>query len=365
MKLGYRPALDGLRGLAIILVLASHAFPFLRGGFIGVDIFFVLSGFLITALLIEENELHGRIGLKNFYARRVLRLYPALLAAVAVASAVAIYAGLGGKDVLKDGLYAVSYLTNPARTLRWSPMLFLAHTWSLAVEEQFYLLWPAALILMLRLRPRKLPIAATCAFAAAFALYRALTVFAWWPQFRIGLESRGDTLLVGCALALAMSLRPKHAEKRRIPFMATAAALAAFAFLLGMAHYAGDKGPLVRVLGLPLVSLSTMVIILNLVDGGALARVFENRFLAFTGKISYGIYLYHYPVFIYFRRALHWHPQNTFFVGGSIAFAMAFLSYFLLEKPFLRLKSRFRTARSRDNVVQPVELRVDAYSDNV
>src|SRR5215204_412439 len=161
-KLGYRPSLDGLRGVAVLAVITLHAYiPFTlpnnikilgNGGFLGVDIFFVLSGFLITALLLQERESNGRIGLKNFYARRALRLLPALFVFVAVCVLHSIFFRTPEESsgALGDIAVITFYLSN------WIPtnLYSLRHTWSLAVEEQFYLIYPVLLIGMIWLIER-------------------------------------------------------------------------------------------------------------------------------------------------------------------------------------------------------------------
>ncbi|HET9720708.1 MAG TPA: acyltransferase, partial [Solirubrobacteraceae bacterium] len=149
-RLGRRPVLDGLRGVAVLLVIAEHT-GLLHNGFLGVDVFFVLSGFLITTLLLEEFQRAGRISLRGFYARRARRLVPALLVAVAaflVISAAADQSGFGD-DVLAAAA-GVTYITNilMALTPTWLPAV--GHLWSLGAEEQFYLLWPVVLIAAIR-----------------------------------------------------------------------------------------------------------------------------------------------------------------------------------------------------------------------
>src|SRR5262249_10912041 len=141
-RLGYRRWLDGLRGLAILLVLAFH-FGCLAGGSLGVDVFFVLSGFLITTLLVEEWQGRGSIGLKHFYLRRGLRLLPAFLALLLICLACTFFAenaaeaAAGRKEVWVAGCYVSNW-----PELHRTSMPTLGHTWSLSVEEQFYLLWP-------------------------------------------------------------------------------------------------------------------------------------------------------------------------------------------------------------------------------
>src|SRR5437764_8189485 len=142
-KLTYRPALDGLRGVAIIGVFAHHArVPFLAGGFIGVDVFFVLSGFLITALLLQEAEETRRISLRAFYIRRALRLLPALAVLLGALLLVPRAFGMMRTDAALVSTVSALYASNWVRAFGVLDLEVVSHTWSLSIEEQFYLLWP-------------------------------------------------------------------------------------------------------------------------------------------------------------------------------------------------------------------------------
>jgi peptidoglycan/LPS O-acetylase OafA/YrhL len=138
----YNPALDGLRGVAIIFVLADHS-GLLTGGLIGVDVFFVLSGYLITSILLNELRQTGEISLSNFYWRRSLRLFPALGVLVAF-ELLRSFVSPHGSDIREGALVAIAYLQNWNNVFHFAPGGLMGHTWSLATEEQFYLLWPLA-----------------------------------------------------------------------------------------------------------------------------------------------------------------------------------------------------------------------------
>ena len=163
-------SLDGLRALAVVLVFAHHVDQgFLPGGFVGVEVFFVISGYLITWLLLQEHDRLGRINVPRFYARRALRLYPALIVLVILASTGAAVRHIGSPAA--DGVAAATYVTDIYANIATHPSLVL-HTWSLSVEEQFYLIWPAALVISLR---RELPLAKVIAMAIAVSF--AITLF--------------------------------------------------------------------------------------------------------------------------------------------------------------------------------------------
>ena len=216
--IGYVPALDGLRALAVMLVLAAHlGIPFMHGGVIGVDLFFVLSGFLITGLLLEEQERNGQIHYPAFYARRALRLFPALvllLPLVGIAAHLSPEIDKATGDLTTGGIpWVLLYLANWPRATGTQLGLF-GHTWSLAIEEQFYLLWPAALFLLVRKRtdyPRALVV--SLSVAALVAVHRAVEWLQGAGIDRVanGTDMRADALLIGCATALALhaGFRPR------------------------------------------------------------------------------------------------------------------------------------------------------------
>src|SRR5258708_36994814 len=196
--LGYRPALDGVRGVAILLVMATHfgvGLP--QGGRIGVTIFFALSGYLITGLLLAERLKTGRIDLKAFWIRRGRRLLPALFLLVAAFLLYHVVRG-GLRQAIPAALLTTFYLAHYAASFHVNLGL-LSHTWSLAVEEQFYLWWPLALIVLLASRPRF--IAWTVVIAAA--AIAATKICSWQTHTGFFFPiSRGDALLGGAALAI-------------------------------------------------------------------------------------------------------------------------------------------------------------------
>src|SRR4051812_31140019 len=201
MELGYRPALDGLRAVAITLVVSLHAFRWPNGGYLGVDLFFVLSGFLITTLLLEEHHATGRISLSRFYLRRARRLLPALFVMLAAYSAWSLTTQ--GVDPTRYVLEGVLYCTNYFLAYR-GQLSPIEHLWSLAEEEQFYLLWPLLLIGLLLWRRRVMGIFLIVVFG----------LLVWnevWQthhhanglRLDYGIDTRSDGLVVGCLLAVS------------------------------------------------------------------------------------------------------------------------------------------------------------------
>ena len=330
-----------MRALAVMMVAGVHTHPRLvPGGSIGVDAFFVLSGFLITTLLAEELDSRGRIHLGRFYARRALRLLPALAGLLCVVTVWALFVASPGTRhrALLEVAAAGSYTRN---FTWWShvPGTLLGHTWSLAVEEQFYLVWP--LLLMLCLRPGRSGIRLAAIFTATFL---AASTFRLLHVVGIGLVfvQRPEALLVGAAVALA---RREHGHLW-IGDTATKRARAATAVgAVGLVILAAwDGADSFFSVGFSLAALCSAVLIVGLVVLGSRgpARAFTSRPAVAFGRISYGFYLWHMPVLrwtddrLVGRSALLRVP-----LGLGAAFVATVLSYRLLELPALRLKRRF------------------------
>lgn len=348
--MGYWPYLDGLRGLAIVLVLWFHAGgSAFRGGYVGVDVFFVLSGYLITSLLIKEWDRDGRIGLKNFYLRRALRLLPAVVAMLIVVVSVWAVILDDLRPKLRDALLVLFYGANWARAMGLQ-LGELNHTWSLSIEEQFYLLWPPIFMAIAWLRcPRGWAAAGVGLLAIVSAGLRAGLYLAGRADARVynGLDTRCDALLIGCAVAfwLATPASQKDALRKPLRLLANAAAF----FLLVVAVRTKWDAPWMFTYGYFLVAIAAAVVLLDLQTGrvGVVRHITEWPPLVKLGRISYGVYLWHYPVYHvidHYRGVLgiesRW-PVRLF-VGGAITLAIATLSYRCIESQFLRLKTRFQ-----------------------
>jgi len=324
--------LDGLRALAVGLVVVNHCVSWFPGGGIGVDVFFVLSGFLITSLLVDETERYGRIGRLRFYARRGLRLYPALLAMLLVTS---LLLSVGLKQVLLAGTYTSDL------ALAWGneSMGPYIHTWSLALEEQFYLLWPLLLPFVLRLRVRwAVGLLVSLAIASAVA-----------AQARVGhmLTPAGDVgfgvfnpfwqahgLLIGCALALV--LRHRRDWPGVVPAawggLAVCIAVAIAASATVDQHWAA-------IWNLIAEFAAALLIAGLVVSAGSLSRVFAWTPVVWIGARSYAIYLWHLPLILYAEQ--HLDRPLAPIVGAAAGVVAAAISWRVVELPFLRLKDRF------------------------
>jgi peptidoglycan/LPS O-acetylase OafA/YrhL len=317
---GYRPELDGLRGIAIALVVFTHLY--LPGtdafGWIGVEIFFVLSGFLITSILVAEHDATGGIDLREFYVRRIRRLAPALLVLIAIVTAFQI--GVAHEEGLKKAGWVLAYMAN-WQLAGGGYLAGLAHTWSLAIEEQFYLLWPVALVVALRVGGRRAAFGLAVATAAASLAWR-VGLFLWTgDQHRayFGTDTRLDALMVGCALALLAPLAPRWAPQGRT----LAAAIAVIGAMCVVPVWDHTAFMLSVGLGAVIVATGTLLF----AQGGPLTF----GPLVGLGKLSYSLYLWHYPV-MYGAKQLF---------GGSVplwtiplALALAWLSYRFVERPF-------------------------------
>lgn len=337
-RLGYRPWADGLRGFAILAVMGYH-FPFnlLAHGHVGVDLFFVLSGFLITSLLLEEIQTGGRVSFGKFYARRALRLFPALWLML-IASVVLMYFADGVEVNYRSVWYALLYATN------WVVALGLDHvpspvmlTWSLAIEEQFYILWPVALALLVRFKVRKNAMLTIIGLAIAFVCINRshlVTTAASIDRIAHASDTRVDGLLFGCFVAiwLAAGLPVPRAVLKAVT------ALLGIIFLLYMSGTIAPYG-----IGLTLANLffgASITLMVSSAGSNWAMRIIEHRSIVWIGKLSYSLYLWH--IFAYYLVARLAMPALVAFTASIVlSFTFASISYYLIERPFLRIKRRF------------------------
>jgi peptidoglycan/LPS O-acetylase OafA/YrhL/lysophospholipase L1-like esterase len=352
------PALDGVRGLAVIGVLAYHA-GYLQGGFLGVDLFFVLSGFLITSLLLTEHAGRGTISLGAFWARRARRLLPALflvLAAVAVYAA-RLAAPLELDAIRRDGLATLAYVANWAQinagVSYWDAFKApspLEHTWSLAIEEQFYVVWPGLVLLVLKVGrgSRRLLVAVALVLTAASLVALQLLHHPGADPSRVyfGSDTRAAALLYGALAAMAYAGRRRFRAGAVLPPVALASVVG-----VGLAWVTatGSSGWLYR-WGLPATGIASAITIYALAIGAggrALTAVLAWRPLRHIGAISYGLYLWHWPVDVVLT-ADRAHVSGLALTGlqTAVTVVIAELSYHLLEMPIRRGALRGWTARA-------------------
>lgn len=356
-RLGHRPAFDGFRGLAILLVLAYHLRPFsLKGGFVGVDLFFCLSGFLITALLIEEHRSHGSVDLLKFYGRRALRLFPALLLLLAgYLLAAWLWMDDWQSHARAAGLAGL-YVSNWVRAFEPAgvgppAMRWLGHTWSLSIEEQFYLVWPIVLLVLIRRYGVGGATLALCVLAAALCwAWRVSLLLGGAPPARTynGLDVRADALLVGCGAAVLLySGRLRLAASTATDTVAPSSTLqrmvpACFAVIVAVAIFARWKTPMSVAVFYTVPAVAAAVLLLSMLESpqGALARALSAGWLQWLGRLSYGLYLWHYPLYRIVEGELGAAWVLPVALPATVLFSAG--SYYALEKPLLRFKSRLR-----------------------
>jgi peptidoglycan/LPS O-acetylase OafA/YrhL len=330
------PALDGLRAFAIGAVLVFHTWPsILPGGWLGVDVFFVLSGYLITGLLVAERERTGRIALRAFYRRRAFRLFPALGAAMVLALFLAAVAHRDMETATeREAVAAALYVANWAAILPSVGSGLLKHTWSLSIEEQFYLVWPLLLWGLLRLGGRRTALWVTLAGIAAVAVHR-VDVNAQAAFYRT--DTRADGLLVGCAIALALG----GGSLRRVPAGILRAAAAGGAAIL-VAIAATDAPGLGFAIGYTVVALAAGALVAPVAvhQLPTLSRLLSWQPLIAAGRRSYGAYLYHYPLYHGLVEPRLGEGPGALLLTASLTLVAAAVSYRYVEAPFLRRKSR-------------------------
>jgi peptidoglycan/LPS O-acetylase OafA/YrhL len=344
--LGYNPGLDGLRGTATLCVLAAHLeISWCPGAFLYMDMFFVMSAYLITSLLLKRWKKTGSVGFGTFYLRRVLRLFPANYAMILTFVVVAYVVLDGFRGHLKQAVVAATYISNWTRAFEVPIPGFLGHTWSLAVEEQFYLLWPVALTLLLRtigLRMRLIVLILLLAFG--FTAWRSwlATHGASIERLYNGTDMRGDALLIGCALGVAMAL-PQVRQSTALQRAAKLLAVPAFVALI-VGGFTMDQENRAMYGGLSLLFTLTsacLITALVLPEQTIPHYVFRLPPLVFLGRICYGLYIWHYPIYmvILFGFGIT-DPVSLGVIGVPLTFAAAILSWRFIESPFLKAKDR-------------------------
>jgi peptidoglycan/LPS O-acetylase OafA/YrhL len=353
-------ALDGVRGVAVLSVITYHftqpalqgvggRLPAFGGGFLGVDLFFVLSGFLITGLLIREHDGAGRIALKDFWLRRARRLLPALfLLLLVVAGMTATYSPMEKGTMRWDILTGIAYVINwrfVASGQSYFDNLFapspVKHLWSLAIEEQYYLLWPllVALVLGFVLRRggirdrRKIFALLTIAILASAVVLAMTYVQADPSRAYYGTDGRAHELLVGAAAAAVAGRWSRTGGPP--PRVYAISALAGLCGITLSMLVMSDRGALYYHGGSLFFSLCAALLIVGVLDRRSpIARLMEYRVLAYTGTISYGLYLWHWPIAV-------WLTADRSGLAGSrlliarlgVTLAVALVSFYLLEQP--------------------------------
>jgi len=344
------PGFDGLRALAVLTVLAFHEqFPALPGGFLGVDVFFVLSGYLITGLLVAQWEHSGRLNLRSFWVRRARRLFPALAVVLITVTAAAAVIEPDQLAQLRPGLIAaVTYSSNWWQALHhqsyfavFGPPPLLQHLWSLAIEEQFYLVWPLVLALVLGvLHPRRVRAAVAWLAAVASAVMMAAVYTPGADPSRVyyGTDTHATALLIGSALALTWPLSQlvtASAERaRRLDFMGV---IGVAVLAWGVGHFSGADSALYPV-GLVIAAVATAGILLAAGTAGTIGGMLSWPPLRWLGVRSYGIYLWHWPVIALGTAVVGTGRRNEliWIIETAAAIGLAAICWRWIEAPILR-----------------------------
>jgi peptidoglycan/LPS O-acetylase OafA/YrhL len=342
-NLAYVPALDGIRAVAILFVFLYHMGN-LRGGWVGVDIFFTLSGYLITLILLNEYEARGSISIGQFFFRRVCRLLPAVVLLICVALAISFYSDDHFDDVKMDAIASLFYVEDFRRAFWPLNVTGLAPLWSLSVEEKFYLIWPFFLILSLSFLGRKRSLYAVLSLIGLVIAWRLAVLFeSTAPYYRIYFlfDTRIDELLIGSALAL-WSYRPGKITLGPISRLWPLVVIFFTVVLVAVDPVANWVG----VSGYPLIGAVTacLIIIVTSKETTFLSRVLTLAPLVALGRISYGFYLWHYLVIRQLSLGGFLHIRVIAF---AITLVVAILSYHFIEQPILRFGRRALSADAR------------------
>lgn len=352
--LGYYAALDGLRGLMTLGVIVAHInYTWLPGSVIFMDAFFVMSAYLITSILLKSYQQSGTLQFKTFYIRRFKRIFPAyycmLLCFLPAAGLLNGESIARAQETLAAGLYVANWL----RAFDVLTMPYLGHTWSLSIEEQYYLFWPLCFLgLLTWLGIRRRLLLAVIVLIATAAVWRYHLATAEVPVARLfnGLDTRADALLLGCVLALAQRVLGwfQHAWVQRgllwlsYPIFIVLAWVSSRNLYFSHDFYAYQA--------LLCSCLSTLLIAALVVPDNRtwLRQALEWPPLVGTGRICYGLYLWHFPILQLLKLDLGFGHLGMTLIGVPLSFAAALLSYQFVEKPFLTSKKRYQAAASAD-----------------
>lgn len=353
LRTKYFGALDGLRCLSILMVIGFHCnltcTNFFRTGQYGVSLFFVISGFLITTLLLREQGMSGTISLKHFYIRRTLRIFPLYYAALLVYTALVVVMEHGPERgaFWRNWPYYFTYTSNWFVDKDAAPRVIFAFSWSLATEEQFYLLWPS---IVRYARRWWIPLAIILSAAIVDMCFEAGTARAWLDFGNAGnriLTSVATPICLGCGLAYLLDHPRSFAVARPVLANMIAAPLALLGLLIAY-----------LLLNEPLM-IAFMVLLVGaccIRKDHLLAWAFSNPVVRYVGTISYGLYLLHMLAMNGTKLLRKEHDWLFFAIALAMSIAMASASYWMFEVPFLRLKNRFR---------RPEQPKADDHADPV
>jgi peptidoglycan/LPS O-acetylase OafA/YrhL len=334
LRFQYNPAFDGLRAVAVVLVISDHCgVPVFDQGYFGVNLFFVLSGFLITRLLVDEIDATGRVDLSGFYLRRLLRLAPALLLFLIAYMLIApsLWPQFDFLSHMRDAALVGFYLSDYSQAF-WHTPKVLIHTWSLSVEEHFYLIWPFAVLLLARIEPRRrlVGLFGIYLLASAWRIFEYETV--GWDATYYRFDTRISGLVCGALLAIFLQHKSQISERA-----ANAAGLFGWTALVLCLSIGFWEAPWSLVVMPHLAHMAAFGLLISASTKNSwVSSILSAPPLVVVGTISYGMYLWHYPAALYFRELTPWYLTGPIVLSFSIA--MATVSYVTIERPLQRYR---------------------------
>lgn len=344
----YFPALDGLRGVMAMGVIVAHVnLAWFPGAPIMMDIFFVISGFLITSILLRGIEKTGSVALLSFWKRRLLRLYPALLVVVLSSLFVAWWCVDDITPVAKDAVASIFYYSNWTKIYDYVYPSMFGHTWSLSVEEQFYLLWPVLFSLALAARLRSVHILVLLALLAGAAMlwrYYLISQEVPWSRLYYALETRMDAFVVGGILALGFgALRERAVRGEWHAFLSLCALALLLLVVLGrpreIAYFFWQQS-------LALLLSAAVILLLTSPRDSFLKRLFCSRWCVFLGERCYSLYLWHWPIIWLLLVETEATKITILLIAIPLTLLLSSLTYAFVEAPFLSRMSRVRRIES-------------------
>lgn len=345
-KISYRPDIDGLRALAVLAVVIFHFNKqWLPGGFVGVDIFFVISGYLITGIIFKEVS-RGEFSFVDFYMRRIRRILPAafLLISVTTLLGLAFMVPMDAKDLASSAIASIFSVSNiyfwkyldVSYFAASSDMVPLLHMWSLGVEEQFYLVWPALLVGLYKVGGRKGIVSAALLVSVASVLYGETKLVSDAKFAYYMLPSRAGELLVG-ALAFFASESWKGRFSKNVAQIIALAGIAAVGYSIAFISESGGFPGVISLL--PVVGVAA-VIFSGAVGNNVVSACLSFRPLVYIGLVSFSLYLWHWPILAFYRYAYGQPAGYGYLICGALLFATTLASYYLVEVPFRRSAKR-------------------------
>ena len=352
--LGYAPSLDGLRGLMTIGVIVAHVrYPLVPGSILYMDMFFVMSGYFITSLLVRDMERHGAIRYGEFYRRRFARILPPFAVMLAIYLLYRLFFFPKFSDAVIDASLAFAYVANWWRAFGWPGVAYTGHTWSLSIEEQFYLLWPITLMALSRMLGVSWRlIGAIVALALAIWIWRIYLTSTGAPFWRLynGTDTRADAFVAGCALAVFFKLVPLGRLPRFERFLPKLAWPLLVFCLFTTFFFVEFQNPIYYYVGIALCGIvpgALMLIVLLRSSGTILHYIFERPEPVFLGRIFYGMYLWHFPILMIMKDQFNAPNLVRFLIGFPLTVLMATLSYAYVERHFMRTRAKTRETASK------------------